>query len=121
MEVARFMLWDLDSTQHYILDFGVIADSPTNSLRNAPATLSVYINHTAQPTIPLFALKKAQYPKLLASSSYYGGQIFTFHFPTDHPPTSQFLKKRTLHSSALSNSLELDSTARLRGIMQNAL
>ena len=46
----------------------------------------------------------------LASGFYNSGQVFTFHFPTDHLPTPQFFKKRTLHSSALSNSLELDST-----------
>ena len=50
------------------------------------------------------------YLMTLASGFYNSGQVFTFHFPTDHLPTPQFFKKRTLHSSALSNSLELDST-----------
>ena len=50
------------------------------------------------------------YLMTLASGFYNSGQVFTFHFPTDHLRTPQFFKKRTLHSSALSNSLELDST-----------
>lgn len=50
------------------------------------------------------------YLMTLACGFYNSGQVFTFHFPTDHLRTPQFFKKRTLHSSALSNSLELDST-----------